>query len=80
MGFLVAWLVQFAGTTAILTISVPFFNIVFGSCLLFIVMAEDITNDMAAFAIIAKIRRASDRTKLMKRFCDIMETYSLANE
>lgn len=54
-----------------------FSNIFFGSCGLFIFMAEDITQDVAAFNIISKTARLDEnRRELTSRFCEIAQFYS----
>lgn len=58
------------------TSSAPFYNIVLGSCWLFIVIVEDITNDMAAFNHTVNAPTDCDRSELMGRFYDIMQSYS----
>lgn len=73
-GYLVAWLAQFAGSISITITAIAFFNIVLGSCWLFIVFSKDITNDVAAFNV--KISKADDQAKLMEQFCNLIQIYS----
>lgn len=74
-----AWSGEFAGFEAGVIIAVPCFNIIFGSSWLFIIIAGDITNDVAAFNNSVKIlvkAKLNERVQLMKRFCDITRNYS----
>lgn len=77
-----AWLGQCAGTLPIMISTTVFFNIIFGSCLLFIVIAEDIANDVAAFnnTIQTLKNRDGDRAKVMGHFCDIVQQYADVNQ
>lgn len=79
LGYLVAWSGEFAGFEAGVIIAVPCFNIIFGSSWLFIIIADDITNGVAAFNNSVKILvkdKLNERVQLMKRFCDITRNYS----
>lgn len=72
-----AWIGQNVGTTAATMTATSFFHIVFGSSWLFIVFAEDIANDAAAFnKKNIKKSKASDLAELMERFCAIVRCYS----
>lgn len=79
-GYLVAWSAQFAGITANVISSAPFFNIVLGSCWLFTVMIRDITNDVAAFNDIVQAPNRSHRMELTECFCDCIQNYSDAKQ
>lgn len=72
-----AWIGQCAGATGATKCSMSFFNIVFGSSWLFIVIAEDLRNDAASLnnKTIKKIK-ASDHAKFMEHFCEIIRCYS----
>lgn len=74
-GYLVAWFAQLAATVAIANFGIGFFNIVFASSWLFIVIAEDLTSDMNAFNNTIESLR---RTELMIRFYNIVKSYSVA--
>lgn len=76
------WLAQCAGVSAVLIISTAIFNIIFGSIWLFIVIAEDLTNDMAAFNnnIVKIIQKNHDRDELMGRFREIIQNYTDAKQ
>lgn len=54
-GYLVAWFGEYAGFVAVLMTATPCFNVILGSSWLFIVVAYDITNDVAAFNRSVKI-------------------------
>lgn len=85
-----AWPVQFAGALAVALTGTIFLNFLFGSCWLFIDMAEDITKDLAAFsadvkstekrAELVERRRRRRRRQLVERFCDIIQLYSDAKQ
>lgn len=83
-GYLVAWLGQFAGSVACLITVVLCFDIVFGSSWLFIVIAEDITNDVTAFNSIVKLlkhkAKISNRTRLMRQLIDVIRVYTDAKQ
>lgn len=81
VGYFVAWQAQFFGMLCCMAIAISGFNIIFGSSWLFIVIAEDITNDVAKFnANTIKITKNCDRAELMERFCYIIQNYSDAKE
>lgn len=75
-GFLVAWLGQCAGLASDEISATLFFGIVLGSNLLFIVIAEDITNEVAEFNNIVESHKKKDRGKLLKRFCGIIQLHT----
>lgn len=80
-GYLVAWLAQLAGIACIFIVAITFFGIIFGSSWLFIVIAKDISNDMAAFnQTVEKPLKGNDRKDAIKRFSDIVQKYSDAKE
>lgn len=56
--------------------AMSFFSIIYGSNWIFIVIAEDITNDVTAFNdSTAKVPKDSDRAELMEHFCNIVQCY-----
>lgn len=73
-GFFPAYLAQCVGVAANLMPFVQFFNFIFGSCWLFIFIAEDITKDLSAFNIITTTT-FDDGIGLADRFCDIIKVY-----
>lgn len=79
-GYFVAWIGHFTGGAAVLLIAIQCFGIVFGSCWIFIVIANDITNDMATVNKIVKIHEDIDSADLMKRFCNLIQEYSGAKQ
>lgn len=80
-----AWLAQCVGLAGIFANAVILFGIIFGSNWLFIVIAEEITEDLTAFnentvqTLKDKIN-AIDRVKLMERFLDIIKIHSDAKQ
>lgn len=74
-----AWIGVCAGLAAVIKISIAFFGIIFGSCWLFVVIAKDITNDVAAFNNTVETLKIEhidrNRAELLKSFCDIMQNY-----
>ena len=65
---------QFAGGCATYSFCIPTFSIIFGSCWLFIFIAEDIAKDLANF-------NSNETTnENLKRFCDVVQMYSDAKE
>lgn len=79
-GYLVASLAQFVGTLTVESIYIQFLNIVFGSCWLFIFVAEDIIQDVDAFNTSIKAISNESHTELTKRFCDLLRIYSDAKQ
>lgn len=83
-GYFLAWLSQSTGVAAVTLAVIPFYCILFGSCWLFIVIARDITADVAAFNKVIKTRRDSaGADRLMASihgFCDIVRNYSDVKE
>lgn len=75
-----AWVAQCAGGTAIGSILIQFPNLLIGSCRLFTFIAEDITQDVAAFNTIANTASSVDCAELRKRFCDMVQIYSDAKQ
>lgn len=76
-GYLVAWIGQCAGVGTIITIPITFFNTVFGSKWLFMVIAEDITSDLTAFNNdVDKMQTISHRAESIQRFCTIIQLYT----
>lgn len=86
MGYLAAWFGESAGTAAIIFAIIPFFNYLFGSCYLFIFIADDITKDLRTFntAVAAstetKSSNASNRAELINQFCAVIQFYADAKE
>lgn len=77
LGYFVAWLVQSAGLTVAILLSIIFFNLIFGSSWLFIFMAEDITNDLTVFNAYSETTEATEnRAEKTKRFCVTIQLYS----
>lgn len=74
-----AWLAQFAGLACIFIVAMTFHGMIFGSSWLFIVIAKDISNDMAAFNQTVETPNDND-VQLQKRFCDIVQLYSNAKQ
>lgn len=64
--------------------NVSFFGIVFGSNWLFIVIADDLTNDLVAFNKAVSIQNDSDDdgsdTLTMGRFCVVIQNYMDAKQ
>lgn len=74
-GYMVAFLAQCEGCIALATVYLHFVNLIFGSCWLFIIMAKDITKDIAAFNVAAKATNGN-RMEISKRFCDMIQIHS----
>lgn len=74
-GYLAAFLSQCAGAVAITCAYMHFLNIAIGAVCLFVYIAEDITNDLAAFNTdinTPKPNRAD--------FCNVVQTYLNAKQ
>lgn len=74
-----AWLVQSAGATTG-SVYIQFCNFFFGSCWLFIFIAEDITQDVAGFNFIATTSTGQNCGELSKRFRDMVQIHSDAKQ
>lgn len=80
-GYLVALIGQCAAAGSMITVSFPFLNMIFGSCWIFIVIAGDITNDVAAFNDTVEILSStSDRAESLERIRDIIQNCSDAKQ
>lgn len=80
LGYLMAWLVQSAMCATAGLTDIVFFNLIFGSCWLFIHMSEDTTMDLAAFNTDITSNRKKIRPQTMKSFCDIVQLYTDAKQ
>lgn len=79
-GFLVAWLVQSTGGPISGFIYMQFLYLVFGSCWLFIFIAQDITQEVVAFNILVKRKSDDNRVELIKYLCDMVHIHSDAKQ
>lgn len=80
-GYLVAWFTQCAGCIVGVNIDIQFLNLVFGSCWLFIFIAEDITQDVIEFNLfVAEATSNEDRTECTKRFRGMVQVYTDAKQ
>lgn len=79
-----AWVIQCVEGASIVTTDILFLGIVFGSSWQFIVIAEDITNDLGAFNNAVKCLKDEDKDKdhaeLIKRCCDVIQYYADAKQ
>lgn len=78
-GYLMTSGIQFAATACILAVNVQFFCFFFGSCWLFISIANDITKELTDFNVVVK-SSDGNHPKLTKRFCDLVQVYSDAKQ
>lgn len=78
-GYLPVFISQSIGPGVAASADVQFLCLIFGSCWLFIFIAEDIAKDLIAFNIIAKTSNAN-HSELTKRFCDIVQIFTDAKE
>lgn len=77
-GYAAAWSLQFVGGCGVFTIEMPFFTFFFGSCWLFVFIADDITRDLVAFNKGEVVNK--NRAEKVTRFCDIIRIYSDAKQ
>lgn len=70
-----AWLAQCAGTISAASVYVQFPNFVLGSCWFFISVAEDITQDVLVFNVIAKTTSVKNLAKSTKQLNDVLKSY-----
>ena len=78
-GYLVAWCGQAAGWSVVITVAIPHFTFCFGSSLIFIFIAKDITKDLVDFNDIVKAPNVN-LDDIMERFCNMIRLYSDAKE
>lgn len=78
-GYLMAALLQCAGCVCVLALLMQFFNLLIGSCWLFVCIARDITKDWAKFNAAVRSTGGND-AKLTKRFCRLVQVYSDAKQ
>lgn len=74
-----AFFIQFADASSASSAYVQFLNLIFGSCWLFMFIAEDITKDVTSFNIATR-QPDENRVELMKSFCDIVQIYTDAKK
>lgn len=78
---MVAWLAQCVGVGAIIIAVIPFFNVIFASSWLFIVIVEDLTKDVTAFnQYVVNALKDSDRSKRIERLHIFIQHYSDAKQ
>lgn len=71
------WFTEFSGGVAIAWVCLHFLNIVFGSCWLFLLIAEDIATDVTALNTDVHASNVNC-TKLTEDFCNLVRIYSEA--
>lgn len=79
LGYSIAFLSQAAGSLTILVAYIQLVNLIVGSCWIFIVIAGDITKDATAFNKEAHTSNGN-RIEMVKRFRDLVQTYSDAKQ
>lgn len=80
-GYLAAWLAQSAGLAGLTITALTSFNIAFESSWLFIVIAQDITNDLDTFNNTVKtIKNCNGCAELMEHLCHIIQHYTDAKQ
>lgn len=80
-GYALAWIAQGAGLASIMITVTLIIGIIFGSCWLFIAIAEDITNDMTAFNRTVETSKYKNyRAEMIERFCDVIQNYTEAKQ
>lgn len=84
MGYCVAWTIL-STVIAVTTLPfVPFLNFIFGSCWLFIFMAQDIAKDLTSFNddLQKKLSNGNENgaVKIRKRICEIVQLYTDAKQ
>lgn len=74
-----AWFCESAGEFAVFFAVIPFFSYLFGSCCLFICIADDIREDLTVFNILtahtAKKSDVENRVELMNRYRSNVQVY-----
>lgn len=69
------------GVAALIKTTIPFYSMVFGSSWLFIVIADDIADDIAAFNNTISNSKDSDRDdETKKTFGDFIQSYADAKQ
>lgn len=80
LGYLIAWLIQSVACAIGAITTTVFFYLIFGSCWLFIYIAEDTTKDLAAFNSDITSNAWKKRPESMKSFCEIVQLYTDAKQ
>lgn len=84
IGYLVAWVADTIGTVTVVMVATPFYMYLFGSCWLFISMADDIAMDVTAFNLDlnteTETSSAKRRAELIGNFFAIVLIYAHAKE
>lgn len=78
LGYFVAWFFQSAGIAAAATTTIVFYNFTFGSCWLFMVMAEEMTKELSALN--TGVQANGNRAEWMACLCDLIQLHSDAKE
>lgn len=72
------WLIELQGLTMMASTGTVFLNLVLGSCWLFMLMAEDITNDSANFN--RDLNGNENRADWMKNMRNLVQLHSDAKQ
>lgn len=78
-GYFVGWFSQTAACTAIIVADIPYFTLIFASSWLFVTIADDLTQELAAWN--NDIRASDglvDHDGLVHHFCDMVRCYTEA--
>lgn len=73
--YLLEYLSQFVELAVFITCFLQFLNFIFGSCWLFIFIAEDLTKDSTAFNDAITKKDDANDAELTKQFCDLVQIY-----
>lgn len=80
-GYLLAWFNTFFGALTGILSAPPFYNSIFASSWLFVIIADDdLKEELAAFNNDVKTSKGSDRAEIRQRFYSIIQSYWDAKE
>lgn len=80
-GYLIAFTAQYAGALTEVSIYTQIVVLVFGTCYLFVIIAEDITKDLEAFNTAARtVGSANWKAEMMMRLCNLLQIYTDAKQ
>lgn len=81
LGYIVAWSCQTAAGLSICA-GVIVFGLMFASSWIFVIIADDITQELATFNDDVKkpIKKLKDLVEIKQQFCDVIQIYADAKE
>lgn len=76
LGYLVAFVSEYAWSLSAASVCMQIFVFIFGTSYFFITFANDIAKDLAGLNMSARPSDGHREAKILKRFCEIVHIYS----